>query len=42
MNIQDMQYITAIAEAGSIGRAAEKLHVAQPSLSKCVQKIERE
>ena len=42
MNIQDIQYITAIAEAGSIGRAAEKLHVAQPSLSKCVQKVERE
>lgn len=42
MNIQDMQYITAIAEAGSIGRAANKLLVAQPSLSKCIQKVERE
>ena len=42
MNIQDLEYITAIAESGSIGKAAEKLHVAQPSLSKCIRKIENE
>ena len=42
MNIQDIQYITDIAAAGSIGKAANKLHVAQPSLSKCIQKIEKE
>lgn len=42
MKIQDLQYITEIAEAGSIGKAANKLYVAQPSLSKCIQKIERE
>ena len=42
MNIQDIQYITAIAESGSIGKAASKLLVAQPSLSKCIQKVERE
>lgn len=42
MKIQDLQYITEIAEAGSIGKAANKLYVAQPSLSKCIQKVERE
>ena len=42
MNIQDIEYITEIAESGSIGKAAEKLHVSQPSLSKCIRKIEKE
>lgn len=42
MNIRDIIYITSIAEAGSIGKAAEKLFVAQPSLSKCVKKVEKE
>jgi DNA-binding transcriptional LysR family regulator len=42
MNIQDVKYIVAIAEAGSIGKAADKLLIAQPSLSKCIQKVERE
>ena len=42
MNIQDIRYIVAIAEAGSISQAAERLLVAQPSLSKCIQKVERE
>ena len=42
MNIQDLHYISEIAESGSIGKAAEKLHVSQPSLSKCIRKIEQE
>ncbi len=42
MNIQDVKNIVAIAEAGSIGKAADKLLIAQPSLSKCIQKVERE
>ena len=42
MNIQDMQFITAVAETGSIGKAASKLYVSQPSVSKCIQKVERE
>ena len=42
MNIQDIRYISAIAEAGSISKAADRLLVAQPSLSKCIQKVEKE
>lgn len=42
MNIQDIVYITAIAESGSINKAASELFVAQPSLSKCIQKVEQE
>lgn len=42
MNIQDIRYITAIAEKGSINKAARQLYVSQPSLSKCIRKIEQE
>lgn len=42
MNIQDLEYITAIADSGSISKAARELLVAQPSLSKSIQKLERE
>lgn len=42
MNIQDLEYIIAIAESGSISKAAKDLFVAQPSLSKSVKKLERE
>lgn len=42
MNIQDLEYIAAIADFGSISKAAKELFVAQPSLSKCVRKLERE
>ena len=42
MTIQDMKCILTIAEEGSINKAARKLFIAQPSLSKCVKKIEKE
>lgn len=40
MNSRDMEYIRAIAEEGSITRAAERLHIAQPSLTQCVNRVE--
>ena len=42
MTIQDMKCILTIAEEGSINKAARKFFIAQPSLSKCVKKIEKE
>ena len=42
MTLRDMMYMTVIAEEKSITRAAAKLYVAQPALSQCVQKVERE
>jgi len=37
---KELVYIIAVAEMGNISKAADKLFVAQPSLSRCIQKIE--
>lgn len=42
MTLQQLRYIIAIAEEGSITSAADKLLVSQPSLSKVVNQIEEE
>ena len=42
MQIKKIDYILAIAEEGSISRAAERLMVAQPSLSRYLSSFERE
>lgn len=42
MTTRDMAYIVSIAEEQSITRAAAKLYMAQPALSQCVQKVEKE
>ena len=42
MTLQQLKYIIMIAETGSITMAAERLFIAQPSLSKSVAELERE
>lgn len=42
MTLQQLKYIIAIAENGSITKAASKLLIAQPSLSKSVSDLEEE
>lgn len=42
MTLKDLDYFVAIAQQGSITRAAAQLFVAQPALSQCVQKLEKE
>lgn len=42
MTLQQLKYIIAIAECGSITSAAQKLLVAQPSLSKSISELEKE
>ena len=42
MEFQQLKYICAIADAGSFSRAAERCHVAQPSLSQQVLKLEED
>ena len=37
MQIQQLTYFVAIAEQGSINKAAEKLFVTQPNLSKAIR-----
>lgn len=42
MDLRQINNFISIAEAGSISRAAERLHVAQPALSKQLQNLENE
>lgn len=40
MNILHLKYVVSIAENGSLNRASEELHVAQPNLSRVVREME--
>lgn len=42
MDIRQLRYFIAIAEAGSLSAAAQKLHIAQPSLSQHLVNMEEE
>ena len=42
MNKGDMYNITVIAEEGSLSKAASKLYISQPALSRCLRKAEDE
>lgn len=42
MRIQQLQYLEAIAETGSINEAAKRLFISQPSLSQAMKELERE
>lgn len=42
MEFHQLRYFVAVAEAGNFSRAAERVHVAQPSLSQQIQKLEAE
>ena len=42
MNLLHLKYVVCIAENGSINKAAEELHVAQPNLSRVVREMENE
>ena len=42
MDLKQLRYFAAIAEAGSLSKAGERLHVAQPALSFHLSRLERE
>ena len=42
MDIQHIKYFLAVAECKSFSRAAEKLYVTQPILSRCIRNLEEE
>ena len=39
MNLQHMKYAVAVAETGSINKAAKKLFVGQPNLSRAIKDL---
>ncbi|SOC39745.1 LysR family transcriptional regulator [Ureibacillus acetophenoni] len=41
MNFRDLEAFKAVVECGSFSRASEELFIAQPSLSKTIQKLEQ-
>ena len=40
MNLRDLEYLVALAETRHFGRAAERCHVSQPTLSAQLRKLE--
>ncbi|MBE2180664.1 MAG: LysR family transcriptional regulator [Chthoniobacterales bacterium] len=42
MEMHQLRYAVAVARAGNFSRAAEQCHIAQPSLSQQIQKLEEE
>lgn len=42
MNERDFRYLVAIGQTGNLGLAAAQVHVTQPALTKCIDRLEAE
>src|SRR5690242_11191161 len=40
LDLRDLRYFETIAELEHVGRAAERLHLTQPALTRCVRRLE--
>lgn len=40
MDVRDLEYIIAVQQCGTVGKAAEQLGITQPSLTKAVRRVE--
>lgn len=40
LQLRDLLYFAKVAELGHLGRASEALHITQPALSKCIDRLE--
>lgn len=40
LQVRDLLYFAKVAELGHIGRASQALHITQPALSKCIDRLE--
>ena len=42
MTLQQLRYVTAVADTGAISRAAQQFFIAQPSLTNAIRELEQE
>lgn len=42
MRIEQLEYLSAVTQHGSLRRASEQLHISQPALSEAITRLERE
>ena len=42
MTLQQLRYVTTVAETGTISGAAKALFISQPSLTAAIQELEKE
>lgn len=42
MTLQQLKYVIAVAEAGTVTEAADKLYISQPSLTNAIRELEKE